>query len=155
MSPLLRALWRYGGMLVRPRATARALAADEGRWDGLVLGVLYVLCVGTLELVRGVAMARVTADLGGVLMLAAALGRVLVAPIVVLVACETVLGRARSHRRGLLLLPLLVVAALAHEAEAHGVHVRALVPEIAGGLWCVALAWWVRPAIAAEEVEPS
>lgn len=154
MSPLLRALWRYGGMLVQPRATARALAADEGRWDGLVIGVLYVLCVGTLELLRGVAMVRVTADLGGVLMLAAALGRVLVAPIVVLVACETVLGRARSHRRGLLLLPLLVVAALAHEAEAHGVHVRALVPEIAGGLACVVLAWWVRPAIA-EEAEPT
>lgn len=151
MSPLLRALWRYGGMLIRPRATARALRADEGRWDGLVIGVLYLLCVGTLELLRGVAMARVTADLGGALMLAAALGRVLVAPIVVLVACETVLGRARSHRRGLLLLPLLVVAALAHEAEVHGVHVRTLVPEIVGGLSCIALAWWVRPEIAAQE----
>jgi hypothetical protein len=151
MSPLLRALWRYGGMLVRPRATARALRADEGRWDGLVLGVLYLLCVGTLEILRGVAMARVTADLGGLLMLVAAVGRVLVAPIVVLVACETVLGRARSHRRGLLLLPLLVVAALAHEAEAHGVHVRTLVPEIVGGLSCIALAWWVRPEIAAQE----
>ena len=154
MHPLLRALWRYGGMLTRPRATARALRADEGRFDGLVLGVLYVLCVGTLELLRGVAMARVTLDLGGLLMLVSALGRVLVAPIVVLVACEAVLGRARSHRRGLLLLPLLVVAALAHEAAAHGVMVRALVPEIAGGLLCVALAWWVRPELEPQE-EPA
>jgi hypothetical protein len=151
MNPLLRALWRYGGMLVRPRATARTLRAGEARWDGLVLGVLYVLCVGTLELLRGVAMARVTADLGGLLMLASALGRLLVAPIVVLVACETVLGRARSCWRGLMLLPLVAVAALAHEAGAHGVQVRALVPEIVGGLLCVALAWWARPELATQE----
>ena len=154
MSPLLRALWRYGGLLIRPRATARALRADEGRWDGLALGGLYVLCMGTLELLRGVAMARVTADLGGVLMLAAALGRVMVAPIVVLVACETVLGRARSHRRGLLLLPMLVVAALAHEAAAQGWPVRELLPEIAGGLGSIALAWWVKDEIAPQE-EPA
>jgi hypothetical protein len=151
MNPLLRALWRYGGLLVQPRATVRALRPDEGRWDGLVLGLLYLLAVGTLEVLRGVAMARVTADLGGLLMLVAAVGRVLVAPIVVLVACETVLGRARSQRRGLMLLPLLVVAALAHEAAAQGLPVRSLVPEVAGGLLSVALAWWVRPAVAPEE----
>jgi hypothetical protein len=151
MNPLLRALWRHGGMLVQPRATARALLADEGRYDGLVLGVLYVACVGMLEVLRGVAMARVTADLGGLLMLAAAVGRVLVAPIVVLVAVETVLGRARAHRRGLMLLPLLAVSALAHEAAAQGWAVRAFVPEIVGGLLGVALAWWVRPELAAQE----
>lgn len=154
MNPLLRALWRYGGLLWQPRATVRALAAVEGRWDGLVLGVLYVLCVGTLEALRGVAMARVTADFGGLLMLVSTVGRVLVAPIVVLVACETVLGRARSHRRGLMLVPMLVVAALCHEAAAQGVRVPALAPEIAGGLLSVALAWWVRPAIAPQE-EPA
>jgi len=150
----MRALWRYGGMLVQPRATARALRAGEGPHDGLVLGVLYLLGVGTLEVLRGVAMARVTADLGGVLMLVAAVGRVLVAPIVVLVACEVVLGRARSHRRGLMLVPLLVVATLAHEAAAQGLPVRALLPEIVGGLLSVALAWWVRPELATQE-EPT
>ncbi len=151
MNPLLRALWRYGGLLLQPRATVRALGPAEGRWDGLVLGVLYLACVGTLEILRGVAMARVTADLGGVLMLVAAVGRVLVAPIVVLVACETVLGRARSHRRGLMLVPLLVVASLAHEAQAQGATLPMLAPEIAGGLLSVVLAWWVRPAIAEED----
>jgi len=154
MNPLLRALWRYGGLLWRPRATARALAPDEGRWDGLVLGLLYVACVGTLDVLKGVAMARVTADLGGLLMLVSAVGRVLVAPIVVLVACETVLGRSRSHRRGLLLLPLVVVAAVAHEAAARGMHVPALAPEIAGGLLSILLAWWVRPELAPQE-EPA
>jgi hypothetical protein len=151
MNPLLRALWRYGGLLGRPRATVAALSPDEGRWDGLVLGLLYFLCVGTLEAMRGVAMARVTADLGGVLMLVSSVGRALVAPIVVLVAGETVLGRARSYRRGLVLLPLVVVAALAHEAAAHGVRVPSLAPEIVGGVLGVALAWWVRPAIAPQE----
>lgn len=151
MNPLLRALWRYGGLLLQPRATVRALGPAEGRWDGLVLGVLYLACVGTLEILRGVAMARVTADLGGVLMLVAAVGRVLVAPIVVLVACETVLGRARSHRRGLMLVPLLVVASLAHEAQAQGATLPMLAPEITGGLLSVVLAWWVRPAIAEED----
>lgn len=154
MSPLLRALWRYGGMLVQPRATAQALRADEGRHDGLVLGALYLLGVGTLEVLRGVAMARVTADLGGLLMLVAAVGRVLVAPIVVLVACEVVLGRARSQWRGLMLVPLLVVATLAHEAAAQGLPVRALLPEIVGGLLSVALAWWVRPVLSTQE-EPA
>lgn len=151
MSPILRALWRQGGMLVQPRATARALQPDEGRYDGLVLGLLYLLCVGTLDVLQGVAMARVTADLGGLLMLVSSVGRVLVAPIVVLVACETVLGRARSHRRGLMLVPLLVVAALAHEAGAHGILVRTFVPEIVGGLLSVGLAWWVKPELAVQE----
>lgn len=151
MNPILRALWRHGGMLVQPRTTLRAMQPDEGRHDGLVLGLLYLVCVGTLDVLQGVVMARVTADLGGLLMLVSAVGRVLVAPIVVLVACETVLGRARSHRRGLMLVPLLVVAALAHEAAAHGLVVRAFVPEIVGGLLSVALAWWVRPAIATDE----
>jgi hypothetical protein len=150
----MRALWRYGGVLVQPRATARALRADEGRHDGLVLGTLYLLGVGTLEVLRGVAMARVMADLGGLLMLVAAVGRGLVAPIVVLVACEVVLGRARSHRRGLMLVPLVVVATLAHEAAAQGLPVRALLPEIVGGLLSVALAWWVRPQLATQE-EPT
>ncbi|MCX4239879.1 hypothetical protein [Paraliomyxa miuraensis] len=153
MSPFLRALWRYGGLLVRPRATVAALEADEGRHDGLVLGLLYLFGVGTLELLRGVAAARVTADLGGLLMLASALGRVLVVPIVVLVACETVLGRVRSHRRGLMLVPLLVVVTVAHELAAHGHALPSLWPEVAGGSLCVGWAWWVRPAVEPEEAE--
>lgn len=151
MHSLRRALWRYGGMLTSPRTTARALRPDEGRHDGLVLGVLYLLGVGTMELLRGVATARVTANFSGLLMLVAALGRVLVVPIVVLVACETVLGRARSHRRGLVLVPLLVAVTLAHELGARGIGLPSFVPEIVGGLGAIGLAWWVRSAIAPEE----
>lgn len=154
MNSLLRTLGRFGGMLVQPRTTARALRADEGRYDGLWLGLLYLLSVGTMDLLRGVATARVTANFSGMLMLVSALGRVLVVPIVVMVACETVLGRARSHRRGLMLVPLLVAVTLAHELAAHGHALPSLVPEVVGGVLAVALSWWVRPAIAAEADEP-
>lgn len=151
MEALRRALWRLGGILVKPRATARALREDEGRHDGLVLGLLYFFGVGTLEVLRGVATARVTANLSGVLMLAAAVGRVLVVPIVVLVACETVLGRARSHRRGLMLVPLVVAVTLAHELAVHGVALPSFGPELVGGGLAVALSWWVRPVLATQE----
>ncbi len=147
MGSLLRALARYGGILVQPRATARALPDDEGLYDGIWLGVLYLLSVGLLDVLRGVATARVTANLSGLLMLLAAVGRVVVVPIVVLVACETVLGRSRAHRRGLLLVPLLVVVTAAHELSFHGLALRAFVPEIIGGLLCVALALWVRDEV--------
>ncbi|MCA9705412.1 MAG: hypothetical protein KDK70_06170 [Myxococcales bacterium] len=153
MQTLTRALWRYGGMIVRPRSTAGALRDDEGAFDGVWLGLLYVLGVGVLEILRGVAAARVTADLGGALMLLATVGRVLVVPIVVLVACETALGRTRAHRRGLMLAPLLLVVSVAHELAAHGWAAPRYVPEIAGGVLSVALALWVRSAVAPRSEE--
>jgi len=151
MRALARALSRYGGILVQPRATARALRPDEGVRDGLWLGVLYLLAVGTLDVLRGVATARATANFSGVVMLLAAVGRVLVVPIVVLVACEAVLGRARAHRRGLMLVPLLLVVAAAAELAVHGVGLPKFGPEIVGAALSVALAWWVRAAVAPQE----
>lgn len=157
MSSLLAALRRFGGIVVQPRATAAALHPDEGVRDGLWLGLLYLLSVGTLDVLGGVATARATANLSGAMMLLAAVGRVLVVPIVVLVACETVLGRARSHRRGLMLVPLLVVVALGHELAVHGVVLPRFTPRSSGGCSSVALTLWVREAIAAqpEEEEPA
>lgn len=154
MDALWRALQRFGGIMVAPRATARVLRPGEGRWDGLAIGLLYLAAVGTLDVLRGVAAARVTADLGGVLMLLSAVGRVLLVPIVVLVACETVLGHARAHRRALMLVPLLLVVTAAHELAAHGMALPTWVPEITGGVLSVALAWWVRPVIEPQEDRP-
>ncbi|MCH9680382.1 MAG: hypothetical protein K0V04_03025 [Deltaproteobacteria bacterium] len=134
---------------MQPRATVRELGPDEGARDGLWLGGLYLFALGTLEILRGIATARATANLSGVLMMLASVGRVLVVPIVVLVACETILGRARAHRRGLMLVPLVVVAALGHELAVHGYGLRAFVPEIVGGLLSIALTWRVRG-----EIEP-
>ena len=42
MHAIVSALRRYGGILVRPRATAQGLAPDEGARDGLWLGLLYL-----------------------------------------------------------------------------------------------------------------
>lgn len=144
MHAVLRSLWRLGGILVAPVATARELRDDEGRWDGLVIGLLYLLGTGGFELLRGVATVRATANLSGALMFAAALGRVLLVPILVLVVCETILGQARGHRRGLMLAPLLLVAVVAHELAVHGVRLGAYVPPIVGGVLSVGLTWWVR-----------
>ncbi|MEM7158063.1 MAG: hypothetical protein AAF799_34800 [Myxococcota bacterium] len=145
----MRALWRYGGILTQPRTTARSLQVDEGAADGIWLGGLYLLSVGTYKLMEGLATLLATTNLNGLLMLLAALGRVVVVPILVLVACETVLGRDRAYRRGILLVPMVLVSSLAHELAIHGIAIRAYVPEIIGGLVSVLLAWWVRP-----EIEP-
>lgn len=148
-SSVARALGRYGGMLVAPRATVRGLGPDEGLRDGLWLGGLYLLATGTYELLEGAVTLRATANLNGLVMLLSAVVWALLAPMLVLVAGETVLGRDRAHRRGTLLVPLLVVVTLAHELVAHGLRLPAFAPEIVGGLLSVALAWWVRA-----EVEP-
>lgn len=147
MESLIRALRRYGGMVVRPRTTAAALDPDEGVHDGAWLGGLYLLSIGILEILKGVANARATANLSGMLMLVTAVGRVLVVPIVVLVACETVLGRTRSYRRGLMLVPLVLMVAAAHELAVHGLALPSYGPEIVGGLLSIGLAFWVRDAI--------
>ncbi|MEM9463199.1 MAG: hypothetical protein AAGF11_54160 [Myxococcota bacterium] len=147
METLTRALRRYGGMVVQPRKTAAGLDPNEGVHDGAWLGGLYLLSIGVLEILRGVATARATANLSGLLMLVTAVGRVLVVPIVVLVACETVLGRSRSYRRGLMLVPLVLVVAAAHELTAQGLSVPNYGPEIVGGVLSIGLAAWVREAI--------
>lgn len=153
MSSLTRALWRYGGVLLAPRATVRALRPDEGQRDGLWLGLLYVLAVGTFGLIEAAVTLRATPDLGGLVMLLAAVGRSLVVPILVLVASETILGRRRAYRRGLYLVPLVLIASLAHELGVHGVNLPTFGPAVVGGLAAIALTWWTRREVAEEEVE--
>lgn len=151
MTALLQALRRYGGLLLAPRATVRALRPDEGLRDGLWLGGAYLLAMGTFELLEALVTLRATPDLGGLVMLLAAVGRTLVAPILVLVACETVLGRARAHRRGLYLVPLLLVAGLAHEAGVHGLRLPFYVAPVIGAVLAIALAWWTKGEVMPEE----
>lgn len=147
MSSVLRALWRYGGILVQPRPTMAALPPSEGLRDGLWLGLLYVLVTGTYGLLQAVATALATANLGGIVMLLGALGRTMVAPILLLVACETILGRRRAYRRGLFLVPLVVAASVAHELGLYGIDLPPFAPEIVGSLAGLALVWWVRPEV--------
>lgn len=149
MDALISALHRYGGVIAAPRATVAGLTADEGQRDGLVLGGLYVLTVGTYALMEGIAGIVATRDLNALIMLASTLGRVLVAPILVLVAAETLLGAGRSHRRGLSMVPMLVAAIVVHELSAWGVAVPPYCGELVGGGLGLGLAWWIRDAVVA------
>lgn len=146
---MIAALARYGGILAAPRRTAEALSPDEGHHDGVVLAGLIMFAMGSYSILEGVAGIYALRNLGAVVMLLAALGRLLIAPVVVLVAAETLLGRARSYRRGVALVPMLLVMAAAHELRVHGVEIASFVPEIVGGLAGIALAWWIRPSVRA------
>ncbi len=118
MDAVAQTLRRFGGVITAPRATIERLRDDEGLHDGLVLGLLYVFAVGTFALIESAAGLFATRDFNAVIMLASTLGRLLVAPILVLVAAETLLGSGRGHRRGVALLPMLAVAVIGHELAA-------------------------------------
>ena len=152
MSKVIAALARYGGILAAPRRTAQGLSPDEGHHDGVVLAALCMFATGSYAILEGIAGLYALRNLGAVVMLLAALGRLLIAPVVVLVAAETLLGKDRSYRRGVALVPMLLVMAVAHELRVHGVEIAAFVPEIVGGVAGVALAWWIRPSVPAVPV---
>lgn len=151
----MQALYRYGAILIRPRETAAALDPDEGIRDGLWLGVLFVLGGHVYPLMEAVATAWAVRNYSGALMLGAALGRSLVAPILVLVACETILGPGRGYRRGICLVPLVLVSVAAHLLVRVGVPVPGPTwgPAVVGGVASLALALWIRPSVPALDEE--
>ena len=144
------ALSRWGGMLWRPRAHAAELAAAEGPRDGLWLGLLYLVGTSVYALVAGLADALAVRNLGGLIMFGSTLARALVVPILVLVAGEAVLGAERSHRRGLGLLPLVILGTAAHTLRQLGIATPgpSWLPDAVGGVLGVALVWWIRDAVA-------
>ncbi len=148
-SVFARALWRWGGVFLGPRRHVQRLRPDEGHRDGLLLGALYVLGTSVYPVAEAVASALATHSW---LALASGLGRSLLAPVVVLVLIETVLGSRRSYRGGLCMVPLVVLGTLAHVATQLGLPVGGppLWPEIAGGLLAGGLAWWIRPRVTPE-----
>ncbi len=143
-------LARWGGYLVGPRAhAAKVSPGDIGR-DALWLGLLYALGTSVYPLAEAVAALRAVHDFGGLLAFATAIGRVAIAPLLALVAVEAVLGSARAYQRAAGLLPLVIVATGAHAARQLGWSVPGgpFMPDIVGGLLGVALAWWIRDAVA-------
>lgn len=140
---------RYGGILVQPRATAAELTDGEGRHDGAILSVLYIVGSHLYPLADATANSLATRDFNGLVLLGSAVARVLVPPVLILMVAEALLGRGRSHRRGLSLVPLVVVTALAHLAKQNGVGLGgpSYLPEIVGGVLGVALAWHIKPAV--------
>ncbi|MEM6996430.1 MAG: hypothetical protein AAF721_38350 [Myxococcota bacterium] len=149
MEPVASVLRRFGGVIAAPRATAAALRSSEGHHDGLLLGALYVFAIGTFALIESAAGIFATRDLNAVIMLASVLGRMLVAPILVLVAAETILGAGRGHRRGLSLVPMVLAGVVGHELAALGVRLPMYGPEIAGAAWGLFIAWRIRDVVPA------
>lgn len=153
ITTLTRALSRWGGALVAPRRTVAALGPEDGGRDGLVIGLLYVLGTSVYPMTAAVATLLSTHSL---VALASGVARVLLTPIVVLVLTETLLGRRRSYRGGVTLMPLLVVGTAAHALTLLRLpSLPGLWSDVIGAAGAVALALWMRPAIPLEAQPPS
>jgi hypothetical protein len=150
-----RALARYGGALVAPRATVAALPPDEGARDGVWLGLAYLLVTGVSPFIEGLANLNATRNFNGAMMVLAALGRSLIVPIVALVIVETILGAGRAHRRGLALMPAVVVVLALRHVPWRALSPWPFVPEALAIVAAIGWAVWMRPAIApVEEARP-
>jgi len=147
MSGLLR---RLGGVFLRPRATLAALRPGEGASDGLALLLLYTIGAKLEPLARGVASFQASA--GAAAALGLALSVVAFLPWLVCgLGVELALGRReRSVAGELLKAPLVVCAAAAVLLDHLGAPLPGpdYLPELLGGALSVALALWVRPALA-------
>ena len=161
MTTVVQTLARYGGVLVRPRATLAELSLEEGRWDGVVLGLAYLASSQTLGLARGLAGLVATKDFNGLLVFAQALGRGLLPPILALFIIESLLAPEQNYRRGVYLLPLVLMAALARLLTIAGViggagaalSLPAYAPEIAGAILCAVLVLRTRSVVPLEPSE--
>lgn len=147
------ALARWGGLLVAPRHTLRALPAGRvGAWDGVWLTLAYVLGAQLSRLADGVAAVAAMGLINGGLVLLQAVGRSLLPPIMVLFLVETLLGSERAHRRGVFLAPLVFAVVAAKLAAQLGAPLSgpSFVPDLVGAVWSAALAVALRHEVAAE-----
>lgn len=145
----ISALQRWGAALIGPRRYASTADPRAGQRDALWLGALFVVGTALYPVAEAVATVWATRNLNGALMLASALGRALLAPIITLVIVETILGNARRHQRALGLLPLLILGTVAHALRQMGVSISIpmFAPEIAGATLGAGLAFWIRPVV--------
>lgn len=152
---MLDAIIRWGGVLVAPRATLRETPRDEGRWDGVMLAIVYVLATQMVRLAEAVSGWMATRDMGGILILLQGLGRGLLPPVLVVLAVETLLGDDRAFRRGIFLAPLVLMGSVAGILRGVGVVLPgpSFLPELVGAAWGVALAVIMREAIPADAAE--
>ncbi len=152
---MLAALRRYGGILVRPRATVAALDPQVGSWDEWVLTALFVLGSQAERMAEAVASVAAIGLGNGALILASAAGRAVLPPILVSVLVDALLGRSRGYRRGVVVVPLVLVASAARLASHAGIFMPgpSFMPEAIGAAWCAVLALWIRSAVPPREVE--
>ncbi|MFV8750817.1 hypothetical protein ACNOYE_09725 [Nannocystaceae bacterium ST9] len=146
MSVMLAAIHRWGGILVAPRRTLEALRASPrglGRFDGWWLMGLYVLGSQIERLTAALAKFEV---LGSFAMLFNALAIALLAPVLVALLVEGLVGAERARLRNLPIAALVVVATIGTLLRQLHVVVPGptYLPEMLGTLWAAGLALWIR-----------
>lgn len=146
MSSTTTAIQRWGGILVRPRATLEALGANEGKYDWWWLAGLFVLGSQIQHLIETVARYQAFRSF---LLLINGLAIALLTPLLVGMIVESLVGAPRARYRNLPLVALVVVATLANLLRQQGVEIPGprYMPEIVGTLWAAGLGLWIRKAM--------
>lgn len=146
-----RTLHRWGAFLLRPRATAAALSPREGIFDGLWLGLAYIVGSQLVPLGQIIKTFMVTASSSRLLSAAGGLGRMLLAPIIVILLVELLLGRDKAYRRGIYLLPFVLVTTAANLLRQYGgATFDDMAPIFIGGAASLALVFFTRAQVPAE-----
>lgn len=150
-------LARYGGILLRPRATVAALDPRVGTWDEWILTLLYVLGSQVGRVAEAIASVAAVGLGNGILVLASGVGRAVLPPILVSVLVDSLLGRARGYRRGVFIVPLVLIASLARLGVQAGVRFPgpSYMPELVAAVACAGLALYARSAVPAEDAGES
>lgn len=148
MSALRAALDRFGGILVRPRATLEALGPGEGRRDWWVLAGLFVLGSQIEHLTEAIARYQAFRSFW---LLVNGFALALLTPLLVGLLVESIVGAGRSRYRYLPLVALVLVATVANLLRQQGVVIPGprYLPEMIGALWAAGLGVWIRKAMPA------
>ena len=146
---IVRALQRYGGVILRPRATLEGLAPEEGRYDWWILALLFVIGSQLDHLTETAARFLVFDSFW---LLVNGLAIALLTPLFVGLAVESIVGQARERYRHLPLAALVLVACCANLLRAAGLQLPGprLLPEMLGAAWALGLAGWIRAKMPAE-----
>ncbi len=148
MSDVLSFFARLGGMLVAPRRTVAALDPDTGARDGTWTVLAYVVAGKVDAIVAAIARVVRLGSADALLMSAAELGISLLPPVAATFVAELVLGRARGHRAGVTLAPLVGLAAFGSFVSAAGWRLQPTwIGDALGVAAALGLAWWIRRAV--------
>jgi hypothetical protein len=156
MTMMFAAIARWGGILVHPRRTLDALREAPhglGRFDGWWLMGLYVVGSQIQRLTEALAKFEV---LGSFAMLFNAIAVALLAPVLVALLVEGLVGVERSRHRNLPIAALVVVSTIGTLLRSFHVDLPGptYLPEMLGTLWAAGLAIWIRKTMPAEPESP-
>jgi thiol-disulfide isomerase/thioredoxin len=152
VSGVLSFFARLGGMLVAPRRTVAALEPSAGARDGTWAVLAYVVAGKVDAIVAALARVVRLGSADALLMSVADLGLSLLPPVAATFVAELVLGRARGHRAGLTLAPLVGVAAFGSFVAAVGWRFEpSWIGDALGVAAALGVALWIRPAVPTEK----